>query len=574
MAPWLYQLISSVPLLCIVGLTLGYVPVNERPVRIPDRTRPIDRPSPISRYPSRPLSHQPGPSIRSTSTSNFPFLVMAGVNRRLDALEVRNADTEREVDELSVTISEVQDQIEELHTRMSEEHPPQPQAFSELRSANVDLETRVSKLEAENDELRVFLVSFEQFFNRLMSADPAAYDPSDSPPRRLSRLHQYLGNAEAELIDVSRPTLLTSPNVDDVIEQDNVDDVPTTGKIPEVIDHWETVQISVARNQNATGSLNPARKGTPSKVAPRPAPDMTMSSQGVASSRVSPDRGSGVHLSTLEADRLAVALEQLETRNQELTTRLQTLERKSSDEGAFTSQAFGTSSKVNANAVTEELLNKVEILEQVVALQASSLLDDTPTADAVRPRDPGAITGSKVLSARDSSGDGATGRRVSSTSMKQEDVDIMQGVLQEARRSGSSSSRKSAFSVARTTSLLGSNSHQQVEFDHVFVNKGRDFAQRNSTFICERPGYYFITFHLRSYDGLYLGVSLMKNDEIVSAIFTDAHQRNVMEGQSVILHLEPGDALYLLLGPSPDFGLHSNNRKYVTFSGFMIYGGY
>lgn len=66
----------------------------------------------------------------------------------------------------------------------------------------------------------------------------------------------------------------------------------------------------------------------------------------------------------------------------------------------------------------------------------------------------------------------------------------------------------------------------------------------------------------------------MKNDEIVSAIFTDAHERNVMEGQSVILHLEPGDALYLLLGPSPDFGLHSNHRKYVTFSGFMIYGGY
>eukprot|EP00057_Strongylocentrotus_purpuratus_P025261 XP_011679735.1 PREDICTED: uncharacterized protein LOC585167 isoform X1 [Strongylocentrotus purpuratus] len=565
MASWLHQLFPSVTLLCVISLTLGYVPVNERPRRIPDRTRPVDKVEDRAHFPGR-LIPQLGPSIRSTSTANLPFFAVASINRRLVAVEAHSMTADRDIDELSTTVSDVQEQLEDLQTLITEAHPQRPQAFSELRSANLDLETRLSRLETENEELREFLVGFEQFFNRLMSADPAAFDPDAPPARRLSRLHQYLGNAEAELIDVSRPILATSPDVDDVMEQDNVDDVPTAGKTAKVVDHWETVQVSLARNQNDTASrdINIALKSTSSRAAPRQGPSMTVSSlHSATSSRVTPDRGSGVHLSTLEADRLAVALEQLETRNQDLTTRLRTLERQAADAGPVGVQAFGISSTGNTNHVTEELLNKVEILEQVVALQASSILDETPAGDG-----PSGSGASRVLTREE-----ATVSRVSSTSMKQEDVAIMKDVLQEARSSGSSS-RKSAFSVARTTPLLGTDDHQQIEFDHVFVNKGRDFVQRNSTFICERAGYYFITFHLRSYDGLYLGVSLMKNDEIVSAIFTDAHERNVMEGQSVILHLEPGDALYLLLGPSPDFGLHSNHRKYVTFSGFMIYGGY
>nr|XP_054770822.1 uncharacterized protein LOC129278703 [Lytechinus pictus] len=54
--------------------------------------------------------------------------------------------------------------------------------------------------------------------------------------------------------------------------------------------------------------------------------------------------------------------------------------------------------------------------------------------------------------------------------------------------------RKSAFSVASMTSLLGSTSPQYVTFDHVYVNKGRDYLMDNHTFACEITGFYFITF--------------------------------------------------------------------------------
>lgn len=69
----------------------------------------------------------------------------------------------------------------------------------------------------------------------------------------------------------------------------------------------------------------------------------------------------------------------------------------------------------------------MEILEQVVALQASSFLDETPAGDG-----PSGSGASRVLTREE-----ATVSRVSSTSMKQEDVAIMKDVLQEARSSGS-----------------------------------------------------------------------------------------------------------------------------------------
>lgn len=37
-------------------------------------------------------------------------------------------------------------------------------------------------------------MGFEQFFNRLMSADPAAFDPNAPPARRLSRFVLLVDN--------------------------------------------------------------------------------------------------------------------------------------------------------------------------------------------------------------------------------------------------------------------------------------------------------------------------------------------------------------------------------------------
>lgn len=54
-----------------------------------------------------------------------------------------------------------------------------------------------------------------------------------------------------------------------------------------------------------------------------------------------------------------------------------------------------------------------------------------------------------------------------------------------------------------------------------------------------------------------------------SAIAQDADQNYDYAGNSVILHLEPGDEIYVKLDGGKAHG--GNNNKYSTFSGFMVY---
>lgn len=155
----------------------------------------------------------------------------------------------------------------------------------------------------------------------------------------------------------------------------------------------------------------------------------------------------------------------------------------------------------------------------------------------------------------------------------EEETEEEEEAIQTSRRAGGVSG-KSAFSVASSSSQLGVQDVPQiVKFDYVFSNKGNDFVTTNSSFVCQIPGYYYFSFSLRSFDNRYLGVTLMKNDQYEVAVYTDSSERNVMESQSVLLHLEVGDVVWLRLAPSPKFGLYSDQYHYTTFSGILVYKG-
>ncbi|XP_022095077.1 uncharacterized protein LOC110981650 [Acanthaster planci] len=156
--------------------------------------------------------------------------------------------------------------------------------------------------------------------------------------------------------------------------------------------------------------------------------------------------------------------------------------------------------------------------------------------------------------------------------LSDDDLEAMADVVDRVRNK---SPAKSAFSVASTGVTVGATDDPRaIEFDHEYVNKGGDFKRRRSRFVCENPGFYYVTFTLRSYDNKYLGVSLMKNEELQTAVYADSSERNVMQSQAVILHLEPGDELWLRHAPSEHFAVHSGEHRFVTFSGYLIYRGY
>lgn len=54
-----------------------------------------------------------------------------------------------------------------------------------------------------------------------------------------------------------------------------------------------------------------------------------------------------------------------------------------------------------------------------------------------------------------------------------------------------------------------------------------------------------------------------------SAIAQDADQNYDYASNSAVLHLEPGDEIYIKLDGGKAHG--GNNNKYSTFSGFIIY---
>uniref|UniRef100_A0A8C9DV37 Complement C1q like 3 n=1 Tax=Prolemur simus TaxID=1328070 RepID=A0A8C9DV37_PROSS len=94
--------------------------------------------------------------------------------------------------------------------------------------------------------------------------------------------------------------------------------------------------------------------------------------------------------------------------------------------------------------------------------------------------------------------------------------------------------------------------YEVLKFDDVVTNLGNHYDPTTGKFTCSIPGIYFFTYHVRA-----------------SAIAQDADQNYDYASNSVVLHLEPGDEVYIKLDGGKAHG--GNNNKYSTFSGFIIY---
>ncbi|CAB1327952.1 unnamed protein product [Coregonus sp. 'balchen'] len=114
--------------------------------------------------------------------------------------------------------------------------------------------------------------------------------------------------------------------------------------------------------------------------------------------------------------------------------------------------------------------------------------------------------------------------------------------------------------------------YEVLKFDDVVTNLGNQYDPTNGKFTCQVSGIYFFTYHvlMRGGDGTSMWADLCKNGQVrASAIAQDADQNYDYASNSVVLHLDSGDEIYVKLDGGKAHG--GNNNKYSTFSGFILY---
>uniref|UniRef100_A0A8C3WHD5 C1q and TNF related 6 n=1 Tax=Catagonus wagneri TaxID=51154 RepID=A0A8C3WHD5_9CETA len=132
--------------------------------------------------------------------------------------------------------------------------------------------------------------------------------------------------------------------------------------------------------------------------------------------------------------------------------------------------------------------------------------------------------------------------------------------------------RFSAFSVGRKTALHSSEGYQPLLFDTVFVNPDGHFDLAAGHFVAPLRGLYFFSLNVHSWNFKETYVHVVHNDEAAVILYAQPSDRSIMQSQSVMLALAPGDRVWArLFKRERENAVYSDDiDTYITFSGHLI----
>ncbi|XP_045408894.1 complement C1q tumor necrosis factor-related protein 6 [Lemur catta] len=132
--------------------------------------------------------------------------------------------------------------------------------------------------------------------------------------------------------------------------------------------------------------------------------------------------------------------------------------------------------------------------------------------------------------------------------------------------------RSSAFSVGRKTALHSSEGFQPLLFDTVFVNPDGHFDMAAGRFVAPLRGLYFFSLNVHSWNFKETYVHVVHNEEAAVILYAQPSDRSIMQSQSVMLALAPGDHVWVrLFKRERENAVYSDDvDTYITFSGHLI----
>ncbi|KAM8779982.1 complement C1q tumor necrosis factor-related protein 6 [Rhynchonycteris naso] len=137
---------------------------------------------------------------------------------------------------------------------------------------------------------------------------------------------------------------------------------------------------------------------------------------------------------------------------------------------------------------------------------------------------------------------------------------------------GPCQTRYSAFSVGRKTALHSSEGFQPLLFDRVFVNLDGHFDLAAGHFVAPLGGLYFFSLNVHSWNFKETYVHVVHNEEAAVILYAQPSDRSIMQSQSVMLALAPGDRVWArLFKRERENAIYSDDvDTYITFSGHLI----
>ncbi|EHB06412.1 Complement C1q tumor necrosis factor-related protein 6, partial [Heterocephalus glaber] len=132
--------------------------------------------------------------------------------------------------------------------------------------------------------------------------------------------------------------------------------------------------------------------------------------------------------------------------------------------------------------------------------------------------------------------------------------------------------RSSAFSVGRKTALHSSEDFQPLLFDTVFVNPDGHFDMAAGHFVTPLRGLYFFSLNVHSWNFKETYMHVVHNEEAAVILYAQPSDRSIMQSQSVMLALAPGDRVWVrLFKRERENAVYSDDvDTYITFSGHLI----
>lgn len=111
-----------------------------------------------------------------------------------------------------------------------------------------------------------------------------------------------------------------------------------------------------------------------------------------------------------------------------------------------------------------------------------------------------------------------------------------------------------------------------VHFDKVMLNKQGDYNSETGRFTCKVPGVYYFAVHATVYRAS-LQFDLMKNGHVVASYFQfyGNWPKPASLSGGTLLHLIPGDQVWVQMALSEYNGFYSSTKTDSTFTGFLVY---